>query len=740
MPRGNRLLAFCLASMAGLLTTGCSPADITHAGEPTHLPGQGADAGRTVIYRDTFGVPHIYAPTVEAGLYAMGYAQADDRPEQLLINIMMALGELASVQGEGAVEQDLRSRTFDHHGASLRAVASLPGQRRRQLEAFVSGINAFYRAHPQDVPEWWGEREVTPVMADAFGRFFLYNWSISEAYGDLQRGGIEPGFDDTPRASNQWAVAPSRTADGHAMLLIDPHLSLWGPSRFWEVRIHAGELRGSGVSLPASPFIGLGHNEHLAWAMTTGGPDTADVYRLTLHPDDPGRYHYDDEWLEFERRDVEIAVRGGAPQTHTLEYSLHGPVIARRDGHAYAARIAYDSSTDRNQAWAELNFATDYTGAIRASETLAMFPQNIMVADTSGNIYYQRTGRVPVRPDGYDWSRPVDGSTSATQWQGIHPASDHLQVLNPPHGYMQNNNIPPDAMMVDSIFEIEDYRDYIFSSANYGPARHGWNNQRGARALELLHENDSLTIDDALAIALDIRPYGIERWLGALQRALDGRDLDDATAEAARELAAWNGELDVGSSAALKYAYWRLTLEESVPREAFAALRAAVDDHYAIARGAAPRVVALDDSQHSALAETFVAALERLERELGNRDAVWGDVFRVGRDDRSWPVAGGGSEQHGLATLRTMGYGPPNERFERWGVSGQTSTQLVVLSQPIQSWIYIPVGQSDRPDSPHYRDQAEKLFSPRVMKPSWWLPEDLAPNVLSRTVLEVPDL
>jgi acyl-homoserine-lactone acylase len=729
--------ALCLALAACGQAPEATEVHAEDAAAASHLPGEGPDAGKTVIYRDSWGVPHIYAPTVEAGLFAMGYAQAEDRPRQLLVNIKMALGELASVDGPGALLQDLQAHMFDHYGASRRAVAALSEERRTQLEAFVAGINAFYRAHPGDVPAWWGERQVEPAMADAFGRFFLYNWSIGEAFGDLRRGGVEPGVETVERASNQWAVAPSRTADGHAILVIDPHLSWWGPSRFWEVRIHAGALKGSGVSLPASPFIGLGHNEHLAWAMTTGGPDTADIYELTLHPEDRGRYRYDDEWRRLESRDVVIDVRDDESQTHRLEFSLHGPIVARRDGKAYAARIAYDATTDRNQAWAELNFATDYTGAVRAGETLAMFPQNMMVADTSGNIYYQRTGRVPVRPDGYDWSRPVDGSTSATQWQGMHPASDHVQILNPPHGYMQNNNIPPDAMMVDSPFQLEDYPDYIYSSAQYGPARSGWNNQRGARSLQLLHENDRITVQEALAHVLDVRPYGIDRWLHALRGVLHERPLSDAETAAFAELDAWDGELRRDSVAALKYAYWRMELEQQLDGPAFGELRDAVDDHYAIAAGKPPQPVQLSEAQHTVLAEAFSTSLSRMQRELGRSDAVYGDVFRVGRDDASWPLGGGGGDQHGLTTLRTIGYGGPNERFERWASRGQTSTQVVVLSQPIQSWIYIPVGQSDRPESPHYRDQAEQLFSPRVLKPSWWLPEELAPNVVSRTELEV---
>ena len=150
--------------------------------------------------------------------------------------------------------------------------------------------------------------------------------------------------------------------------------------------------------------------------------------------------------------------------------------------------------------------------ATRASRTRwrrsAFFPQNVMVADTSGHIYYQRTGRVPRRPDGYDWSKPVDGWTSATEWQGFHPASDHLQVLDPPQGWMQNCNIPPDAMMPGSPFQPGITKDYLFGSREYGELS-GWTNQRGARAVELLAADDSVTAEEAMAYINDLVPYGV---------------------------------------------------------------------------------------------------------------------------------------------------------------------------------------------------------------------------------------
>ena len=692
------------------------------------LPGQGEDEGKTVIYRDTYGVPHIYAPTVEAGLYAEGWAQAEDRPTQLLVNLKIALGELTEIQGEEGVQVSLISHMFGHMRNATHSVANMSESELRRVTAFANGITDYYRAHPEDVPKWWSHQTITPAMIDAFGRMFLYNWSIDEAIQDLRRAGIESDFVTTQRGSNQWAISPSRTSDGHAILLIDPHLAWWGVSRFWELRIHAGELSGSGVSLPGSPYIGLGHTADLAWAMTTGGPDTADVYALKLESGNPSRYKYDDQWRSIKTHEVILKFPDGSTRAYLWESSHHGPIIARTEGMAYAARIAYDSATNRNRAWEALNFAENYTGAIAACETLSMFPQNIMVADTSGNIYYQRTGRVPVRDLAYNWSKPVDGSTSSTEWQGIHPASDHLQVLNPDSGYLQNCNIPPDTMIPNSPFSLDAQPSYLFSSAAHGPSFDGWTNQRGARAINLLSRDSDVTIEEALAYAVDIEPFGHQRWLDVLAMA------DAPTSEELTELANWDGQLSKNSTAALKYYYWRSALNE-IPEGS--EIRALVDDQLSIVEQRPPRPIKLSRKQLNLVREAWLAGLDQMRSHFGDSNQLWGRVFRVGRDDMSWPVGGGGGDHLGLTTLRSMVYAEPNEQHERHGFGGQTSTQLVVLSKPIKSWIYLPVGQSDRPESPHYRDQAKTVFSNRTLRPSWWLPTDLVDHIESREELEV---
>ena len=702
------------------------------------LPGTGEDTGKTVVYRDTWGIPHIYAPTAEAGLFAMGWTQAEDRPEELLMNMARATGESAVFEGAGAIKSDMVSHMWDHYGVSKRGESSLRPELHAHLQAYVDGVNGFYDAHPEDVPEWWGDKKVDVAMVIAFGRMFLYSWSIDDGFGDLARAGIEPGIKKTRRASNQFVVGPERSASGKPILYVDPHLAWYGPSRFWEVRIHAGELEGSGFNLAGTPYIGLGHNANLAWAMTTGAPDTADVYELTLNPENPLQYKYDDEWRDITTREISIAVKDSDPVSMTLYFSHYGPVVAMDGGKAYALKTSYADIVNGNEAWYELNFAKDYTGALAAMKTLTMFPQNLMVADTSGNTYYQRTGRVPHRPDGYDWDRPVDGSTSATEWLGIHDPADHVQLLNPTQGYMQCCNMPPDALMLNSPLTPDKYPAYIYSDLGYGP-RGGWTTPRGARAVDLLERDDSVTVEEAIDYALDVTPYGVENWMTILREAHEklgdefARDTDYV--KGMEDILAWNQELRRYSTGALKYHYWRKQLEDDYGKDVMNDVRDRVDQYYKVVTGAPYEKVAISDEEAGAALQSFANAMATMKKSFNTIDVTWGEYFRVGRDDESWPVGGGGDGEFGTVTLRNVKYHGEKDAPIRMGRAGQTSTQIIHLTTPIQCWTGPPIGQSDRPDSPHYDDQAEKLFSKRIMKPSWWLAEDLVDHIASRTVL-----
>lgn len=292
-------------------------------------------------------------------------------------------------------------------------------------------------------------------------------------------------------------------------------------------------------------------------------------------------------------------------------------------------------------------------------------------------------------------------------------------------------------MIVNSPFAVDLQRPYLFADLSHNDSRDKWSNTRGARAIELLHNDDSVTVEEALAYAADAKVYGADRWLAMLKMAdqkfgADARKLA-ANAAALDELLAWDSQLLPESKGALKYYYWRKQAASDM-RDAYNALRARVNNFRGPLGVPDPPLDPSDDELEGLMA-AFVSGMADLEADLGSLDKTYGDVFRAGRGDKSWPCGGGGDGELDMTTLRNVGYSKEQDDHTRWGRGGQTSTEIIVLSKPIQSWTYVPLGQSDDAKSPHYTDQAEKLFSKGTMKDTWWMPEELAGNIESREEL-----
>ncbi len=721
-----RTLAFLLLTVAILPDAGARAQRSAPKGDP--------DAGKVVVYRDEYGVPHIYAPTSEGGAYAMGWTQAEDRLEEMLKNYLRGTGQMAAAFGPSEFNGDLQARLWQHYDVAKKNLHLIRPEVRRHIAAFVHGVNDYLASHKSEIPSWWGERRVDVAMSVAHSRNFMWGWPSGQALSDLRASGVMPNFNVDMRSSNQMAIAPARTSIKAPILIIDPHLSWWGAPRFWEFRIHAGDLQGSGFTLPGSPYVGLGHNDNVAWAMTTGGPDTADIYVLSLNPQNPLQYKYDEGWRTLVSRKVEISVKGEEkPRELTFYDSHNGPLVARQGDKAFVAKLAYADEVQYGEAFYLFNIARNIEDFRKALDLNQIMPQNVMAADTSGNIYYQRTGRVPIRPDGYDFSKPVDGSTSKTEWLGIHPARDLISIENPPQGYMQNCNIPPDVMMVGSPLTPEKKKIYMFNQQD------GRTHQRAARMVELLHRDASVTPEEAIAIALDTHCYQYERWTAALNAADEKygapykSNPDYQTG--LKDILGWNGRSDRDSRGALKYYYWRQGVKK-VLGPSYARYVAKLADYMAALGKPKKDVEPASEEELKAMVEGLAAAMLSAREKHKSMDLAYGDVFRVGRDDKSWPVGGGSLQEEGMATPRAIGFGDPRADNTRWGGSGQTSTQVVILTKPIQSWTQPPIGQSDRPGSLFYRDQAEKLFSQGKMKPTWYQKSELLKHISSRTELK----
>ena len=653
--------------------------------------------GEATIYRDEYGIPHVFAPTLEAAAFAIGYAQAEDRLEELLKNYRRANGTMSEVFGPEHWFDDLTQRFWRHAEVSREKYAQISPKMRAVFTAYQDGIKLFMKEHPEQVPLW--AQEIHPWDIVALSRYIIFGWPLGEALSDLQRVQIGlslPGY----RGSNEMLIAPSKTAMKAPIAVIDPHLSWYNQFRFYQVRIYAGDFNVSGVSILGMPLPSLGHSRYCSVAMTTGGPDTSDVYEEEINPINPRQYKYDDQWRDMTVRKERIGVKTGNKiewRELELEYTHHGPVVARKDNKAYTVAIPYATEIGLSDQLYEMLMARNLEEMKKALSRLQLMAQNVMVATVQGDIYYVRNGRVPVRAKGVDPSRPVPGSTSATEWQGIHQFSELVQITNPPTGYMQNCNVTPFAMMKDSPLIPEKYISYVYN-ANRTRPRH----QRGEMMTELLDGATKVDVNQAIEIAFNPQVYHAEVWQARLKdawsKAPEGVK-SGAVADVYDAIQKWNRRSDADSTGAFSFYAFKKSLEPKIAR----------------------LVEPPADLSDETMIESLSKAAAWLKSNFGSLATPYGHYFRVGRrgGDRTWPVGGGSLDDVAMATPRGIRFGQIGN--EMVGNSGQSSTQIVIMTNPPKSFDIIPLGESDRKESGHWDDQAEKLFSKSKVAPTYFM-------------------
>lgn len=687
----RRMQFVCLLALAGALA-GAMPA---------------AGVEKVTIYRDTWGVPNIYGDSEEAVSFGSGYAQAEDRPEQIFDNYRAAVGRLAETSGPGALENDYHAHLFRTPEVSRERWKELSPKVRSCMTAFQAGIRKYFADHPEKKPANY--MEIEPWMCVALSRLVIWGWPLGEMADDLQAGGIEPPKIEY-HGSNEMALSPSKTKDHIAMAVIDPHLGFYGPMRFYEVRLYGGKIAAAGITPTGLPLISLGHNEYISVAMTTGGPDTADVFKETLNPDHPNQYKYDGKWRDGVRRKITIQVKSKdgtlKPYSREVLYTHHGPIVAEKDGFGYAGALAYANEVQLCEQTYRMFTAKNIQEVKDALAMAQLMSQNVMVTCVDGDIYYQRTGRVPIRPDGYDYNKPVDGSTSKTEWKGIHPTSDLVQVLNPPCGWMQCCNVSPRVMFRDSPLTPDKYKSYIYMEPNY----QGWDyglHQRAHMMYDLLDAAQNVTLKDLFEIAMSPQVYGVKPWQDRLRAAWDRADAatkaDKELARFVREILTWNARADKDSVGVLPYHYWKDQLQG--------------DDGKIGNRLGWPPKDSLKDAEVIAMIKQGRAAMIK---DVGRIDVKYGDIYRCGRrgGKRTAPAVGGSINN--IATPRALSFDKEDNSNIRLMHGGQCAPQVVLMTRPPQSWTAAPLGQSDDPKSPHFDDQAIKLVSNRKMKSTYF--------------------
>jgi acyl-homoserine-lactone acylase len=675
-----------------------------------------ATAATAVITRDTWGIPHIQADSEPAAAYALGQCQAEDRLEQLFANYRKAIGRMAEVEGSDWIDHDIVQRTWQHERVARRYLeADAPPEVIAWIKAFQEGVRAWMREHPDRIPT--NALELHPAHAVALGRYIVYGWQLSQVYAELGRvPGARPKL-----YSNQWTIAPSRTADQSAVLLIDPHLPWEGEYRFYENHVSTPDYQTCGFSVVGTPGIGIGHNAYIGWACTTGGPDTADVYALPRRSADSWEYRHEGEWVEVQREKVLIPIKQADNSISTMSRTIHrtsiGPIIYDTPETLYAARTGYDDQAGMITQLYRMNRARTLEEFFAALSLLQFMDQNIMGADVAGNIFYVRNGRVPRRSPGFDWNRPVSGETAATAWQGIHPFEDLIRVVNPSTGYMHNCNVAPDAMAHVPLVRADSVPSAMFH------ARPGDTHTRGLRATELLTQHSALTRKQAFAIVADTQIPLLEEWK-ELWRQI-AAELEEASPTAAlhHELLHWNGRVEKNSTGATAFEHLIEALLD-------------LGGWGKIGPSDISSMKTLSSDQRTFLVHGLEQAAAHMQKQFGSVSIPWGQTHRIVRGG-SWPVDGAGIRF--WATLRPVGYHMPSSQGLRPARSGQSHVMLVFFKpDAVESFSVTPYGISDNPSSLHYDDQTRKLFSENLLKPTWFGGRALEGNIANTRQLHYP--
>ena len=455
------------------------------------------------IQRDDRGIPHIRASTATDAFYGQGFAAAQDRLWQMDLLRREAEGTLSEVLGSATVSVDEYFRTLGLAHVAQASVGRADPSERELLEAYAAGVNAAMsgRALPLEfrllgyTPAPW-----TPQDSIAVGLLITRdqddNWKDIVLRSDLaaklgsssaraltdnqipaleefvpgygrpalqpstavrqaQGGGassvaatwqVQPPDRSDHQGSNNWAVSPRRTTTGKPVLSNDTHLDHSLPSTWWISQIEGGGYDVEGFTLAGLPGIIIGHNQRIAWGVTSAAEDVEDVYVERFASKTSDKYLHDGRWVAAVHRHERIVVKNAAPVDLDVLLTRHGPVIKRSGttGLALAWTVLREGVNLR--AVADFDRAKDWSSFRSALAKFVGPTLNFAYADVDGQIGYQDAGRVPARASG-DGTLPVEGQDDRYDWRGDVPFGLLPHALDPPAGFLAsaNNELVPSS-------------------------------------------------------------------------------------------------------------------------------------------------------------------------------------------------------------------------------------------------------------------------------------------------------
>lgn len=733
----------------------------------------GGIAGETRILFDEREVPHIYAPTLADAMYAQGWLHANYRLFQMELTARATAGRLSEWLGPRTFEFDKRRREMGMEWMAREKVVAWSRHPVIQplLEAYTDGVNSVtshteYRDWPveykilhQTPGEWSIEKSALVGLSMSISLCLKENdIDLTRARARLPEGDFaflfpEHNPDESPvvpngsdwaftplnlpdalafepddpggrtplpgerniNGSNNWAVSPTRSASGHALLANDPHLNQTLPSIWYEVEIHTPEMHVHGVSIPGIPLVIIGFNPAIAWGTTNSGQDVLDWNKITWQDSLRHRYLLDGSYVDANLRPEIIDIRGRYPVTDSVRYTVFGPVASFGEHRDMAMEWVPMTQALENEV--EFLLRIDQAGDVAGyRDAVGHFPypaQNKVFASRTGDIAISVSGRVPLRnvPQG-EYVR--QGDTRDAVWSTYIPFDQNPFSINPPRGFVSSANQAPAG---------PDYPYPLFGRLTFEDWR--------GRTLNLkLDSLEHATVDDMKRLQQDNYDLQAAELLPLFLRAMqDGGCSKMSASPVGRQLAGWNFECHRDSSAPVAYDLWYRLFESMLYDEL---------DSLGVIRPEEWRTVAItrDHPDHAIFDRVNTPDVREQARDIicASFEQMRDSLHRLDPLARkNWGAYKSTTLQH-LARLPGFGIeglhasGGDHILNAQKQTHGPSWRMIVEMSDPPQAWVNYPGGQSGHPASPHYADFVPSFFEgeyyPVTLRPdpSAWRP------------------
>ena len=681
------------------------------------------------ITRDDWGIAHVRGRTDADAIFGMMYAQAEDDFNRVETNYLVSLGRLAEAEGESALWQDLRQRLFIDSDTLQADFAKSPDWLKKLMGAWAAGLNCYLAAHPQ----------VRPRVITHFEPWMALSFSEGSIGGDIERvplsqleafyGGKrlamtadERGLSlREPQGSNGFAIAPSHTKNGHALLLINPHTSFFFRS---ELQVTSSEgLNAYGAATWGQFFIYQGFNEHAGWMHTSSGADNVDEFAETVVTEAGGKhsYRYGKELRAVKTKVVTLSYKAAngelARRTFTTYATHHGPIVREADGKWIAFALMNTPVAALQQSFLRTK-SRDYASFLEVAQLKANSSNNTLFADSKGTVAYLHPQFMPIRSDRYDYRNPVDGSDPATDWHGLHDLKTLPHVVTPANGWVMNtNNWPWTAAGADSP-KAPNFPRYMDQDGE---------NPRGPHAQRVLSARSDFTLQTLLAAAFDSYLTAFARLVPPLLAAYDGLPQDDpARAKLAGPvdlLRGWDYRWSLDSKPTSLAVFFGEALWSTAAEPAQAAKLSPWD--YMVDRTTPAQKLA-----------ALTQAADRLTQDFGSWQVPWGEINRFQRNDGaivqtfddakpSTAVPFASSQWGSLASFGAKRY-PGTKRY--YGTRGNSFVAAVEFGTSVRALAVSIGGASGHPESKHFTDQVQR-YADGDLRPVYFYPKDLEGHI-----------